>query len=296
MHTAIDKFLNLRREINRAQGHEKPYKPLVLLVAIDMLEAGAARPYCIPWNKEVCERFSHLFNIVKLAGDNDNVTDPFPRLHTDAIWKVTEKATGYHHKGRLTKKQFDLVEAIPEPDVAELFANSTLRREVRNILVSRYFPTFANKLHYQETDIPELCVAEDSEVYQLRDISFRKEITNLYDNQCAVCGLRIILPQTERSVSFVDAAHIKPFAEEPNDHPSNGMALCKNHHWAMDRHVIAPGVDLKWHVSPVLDRRRSKGEAELSELEGKDILLPKESTYHPANPALQWRMNHLLGA
>ena len=116
--------------------------------------------------------------------------------------------------------------------------------------------------------MPELCVAEDSEVYQLRVKSFRKEITNLYDNQCAACGLRIILPQTERSVSFVDAAHIKPFAEEPNDHPSNGMALCKNHHWPMDRHVTATGVD----------RIRSNCEAELSALEGKDILLPKETT------------------
>jgi len=31
------------------------------------------------------------------------------------------------------------------------------------------------------------------------------------------------------------ATHLIPFSESRNDHPTNGLALCKNHHWAMDR-------------------------------------------------------------
>ncbi len=33
------------------------------------------------------------------------------------------------------------------------------------------------------------------------------------------------------------------------------MALCKNHHWVMDKRLIAPGPDMQWHVSKRLDDR-----------------------------------------
>jgi len=50
------------------------------------------------------------------------------------------------------------------------------------------------------------------------------------------------------------AAHLIPFNLSRNDKPTNGMALCPNHHWAMDRHLIAPVPDRKkragvWRVN-----------------------------------------------
>ena len=59
-----------------------------------------------------------------------------------------------------------------------------------------------------------------------------------------------------RSTCSVEAAHIHPFSEAGGDDPRNGLALTPDMHWAMDKHLIAPGEDLKWHVSPVLDRKR----------------------------------------
>jgi putative restriction endonuclease len=66
------------------------------------------------------------------------------------------------------------------------------------------------------------------------------------------------------------------------DHPTNGFALHKIHHWAMDRDIIAPGPDLHWYVSKRLDPRRRNGEKEFHELAGKSILLPKDPAFHPA--------------
>ena len=80
---------------------------------------------------------------------------------------------------------------------------------------------------------------------------------------------------------------------ERNDHPTNGLALCKNHHWAMDRDIIAPGPDLHWHVSKHLDPRRSNGEKELHELAGKSLLLPKDPAFHPQEEGLVWRRERL---
>ena len=94
-------------------------------------------------------------------------------------------------------------------------------------------------------------------------------------------------------MSFIDAAHLIPFSESRNDHPTNGLALCKNHHWAMDRNLIAPCPDRHWRVSRVLDARRSTGERELLDLAGKPLLLPQDEAFYPAEEFLKWRCERL---
>ncbi len=56
------------------------------------------------------------------------------------------------------------------------------------------------------------------------------------------------------------AAHLIPFSASRNDHPTNGLALCKNHHGTMERNLIAPCPDHHWLVAKILDPRRSNGE------------------------------------
>ncbi len=91
---------------------------------------------------------------------------------------------------------------------------------------------------------------------------------------------------------MVEAAHIHPFSEAGDDDPRNGLALTPDMHWAMDRHLIAPGPDLKWHVSRVLDRR-IPDLARLTGLEGQGLFLPREVRFAPKREALQWRLEQL---
>ncbi|MBD2156149.1 HNH endonuclease [Leptolyngbya sp. FACHB-16] len=46
------------------------------------------------------------------------------------------------------------------------------------------------------------------------------------------CRLKII---SSDSQNIVDGGHIKPFSQFRDDRFQNGLALCKNHHWACDR-------------------------------------------------------------
>lgn len=292
-HPGIEKFTNLKRE--KRDGRERPYKPLVLLAAIDLIEEQACPADKIPWGPEICDRFNHYFEIVSRPEDSNNITDPFPRLHTDGIWNAIEESSGHHHRGRITKSLFGKLHAIPEPDVAELFSSPHLRQELRNILISRYFSDFHKELQYCELNDDTGSVqerAEHEEIKVARKASFRREIAELYDEKCAACGLRIKLPN--RTVSFIDAAHLIPFSHEHNDHPSNGMALCKHHHWVMDQKFISPGPDLKWHVSHLFDEGRSAAESDLIDLRGTDIILPNDKAFYPSERALKWRYDQLL--
>jgi putative restriction endonuclease len=61
----------------------------------------------------------------------------------------------------------------------------------------------------------------------------------------------------------------------------------------MDRDILAPGPDLHWHLSNLIDPRRSNGERELADLAGKSLLLPKDQAFHPDAEGLIWRCNRL---
>ena len=98
----------------------------------------------------------------------------------------------------------------------------------------------------------------------------------------------------EHELSFVDAAHIVPFSETRNDHPTNGLALCKNHHWALDQRLIAPDSTRVWRVSRYVEARRSRGEEELIRLAGQPLLAPVEPAFAPDQHGLQWRFERLL--
>lgn len=66
---------------------------------------------------------------------------------------------------------------------------------------------------------------------------FKREVREAYDWTCAVCGNRF--PPTDMSRKpGVDAAHILPWADFDLDHVSNGICLCKQHHWAFDEGLL----------------------------------------------------------
>jgi putative restriction endonuclease len=60
----------------------------------------------------------------------------------------------------------------------------------------------------------------------------------------------------------------------------------------LDRHLIAPGPDLRWAVSKMLDPRL-RDNAALLDLEGKEILLPPNAKFRPREDALAYRLEHL---
>jgi len=136
-------------------------------------------------------------------------------------------------------------------------------------------------IHASRTFLP-VCVCED-------DLTGAR--TN-DDYRCAACGLRVFL---DDGTILVDAAHIIPFSVSKDNDPRNGMALCRNHHWAMDKNLVVP-VPAKprpiWRVSSDLDRR-IEGQTDLLSLEGTVVLQPRDPRYHPREDSLKWRMEHL---
>jgi putative restriction endonuclease len=113
---------------------------------------------------------------------------------------------------------------------------------------------------------------------RLHQRGFRERVLRAYQVQCAICRLR--------HQEFLDAAHILADTH-PNGEPtvSNGIALCKIHHTAYDRHIlgIRPDlvIELRTDILEEIDGPMLK--YGLQEFHGKRLSIPRKIELQP-NP------------
>jgi putative restriction endonuclease len=127
---------------------------------------------------------------------------------------------------------------------------------------------------------------KDEDQIFVRNAAFRRNVVKLYDQRCAFCKVRVV---SWDGVNVVDGAHIQPFAEFHNDLFVNGLALCKNHHWAFDHGWF--GVDDDYRI--VIPWERFKEEAAVESrgmmgFKGERIELPREERFMPSLEGLRW--------
>lgn len=305
MNSYVDQLTAMR--MNSQNGHISPHKPAMMLAVIDLIASGDTDGNRIEYGPELLEHFKRYFDVVKTPVDSCTPLNPFWHLKSSPFWHHTVKAGKeevYKHMGRPRGPNVmaEIIDGVCLDD--ELFAllqNQPTRQEIREALINRYF----SEHHKELTQLAEQeegvglytqilrgqrdqteCVKEENET--VRDIAFARVVKRAYHYQCAACGLRIYFDD----VSLVDAAHIIPFSVSHDDDPRNGMALCKNHHWAMDHQLIAPCSNYKWKTHPDLDERYDS-HRHLIGLDGKKLILPEEKCFVPKEESLRWREEKL---
>lgn len=69
-----------------------------------------------------------------------------------------------------------------------------------------------------------------------RDSAFARVIQSAYDKTCAVTGLKLV---NGGGRCEIEAAHIRPVADDGPDSPRNGIALSRTIHWLFDRGILS---------------------------------------------------------
>lgn len=300
----LDRLYNLRRD--KRGLHERPHKPVLLLSLIDLLDRRLVRDNLFPLSEELIATFKRYFTVVKKHDDQPTIQNPFLHLCGDKFWHLLPGPgmVNIYREGA----------AIRAPSVAEirrrtlggrfddslwrLLSDPLARHQLREALIARYFPEKRDQLAAVAATpalVPEPEVLKE-EMPPGRDGAFRRTILEVYDYRCAACGVRVLLDQI---VSLVEAAHLIPFNVSRNDKPTNGIALCPNHHWAMDRHLIAPVPHSKklagvWRVNESRLDDRIEGQRDLVAIAGKSVIPPGEEKFYPALESLRWREEHLI--
>lgn len=302
-----------RLVVNKANGRLSPHKLCMLLAVLDLARAGALPENKIYFAPPLLERYARMFRAVQAPQDHPNAYFPFFHLSgrlkggTVSFWHLQplagrEAVVDALQTARSTRDITEniefayldrpLYELLRDPDcidlLAEVIATHWLDRGFQDLLTiaaaSRATSTYERAIR-----TGSLSVTEAPPAPYIRDPAFRRVVTEVYDYRCAATGVRIVLPSGE---AMVEAAHLHPFSAAGDDDPRNGIALNPDMHWAMDKLLIAPGPDLKWHVSPILDDRIPDYRV-LAGLEGRPVILPRQPRYAPKAESLEWRLLQL---
>jgi putative restriction endonuclease len=269
---------------------------------MDLLDRGLVSNNEIPLSADLIKSFRCYFEVVRQHDDKPSIENPFYRLSGDGFWELTTRpgAQPLYQKGQTSgTPSIKVLRETPgrfDQGLWALLKDPHSRYQLREALIGRYFPENRDRLAaLAVTPRPNAEPDALKEEFQAqRNAAFRHTVLALYDYTCAACGIRVRLND---GFSLVEAAHIIPWEETYNDKPNNGLALCPNHHRAMDRRLIAPcphpshraGV---WRISDRLEPRIA-GQSDLASIGGKPVIPPGEEIFFPARESLQWREEHL---
>lgn len=107
---------------------------------------------------------------------------------------------------------------------------------------------------------------------------FRQSLLEAYNYRCAITDCD--------AQEALEAAHIIPYCETENNHPSNGLLLRADLHTLFDLDLITINPEaMQVHLAPSLRQ------TDYGRLHGKLLQLPKNKAYFPRKDALKWRCN-----
>jgi putative restriction endonuclease len=117
----------------------------------------------------------------------------------------------------------------------------------------------------------------------VRNPKFRRLVLEAYKGSCCVCG---------RQLGLIEAAHIIPHGHaDSNDHISNGLALCVEHHRLYDSAVLIPTSQRKLFLNPKgVEHLRNIGQ--IVGIEAVEVLaaslyrIPEDALDQPSNDFL----------
>lgn len=294
-----------------------PHKACLLLAVMELAERRHLLENKIFYEAPLIESFKRFRKVAKTGFPADLETAFYPMLHleTSGFWHLQHKPgrkselDRFRHRKSLPERSHRFVRenvayAKLDDDLYELLLDDNSRAELRKVLTDAWMKNDQNDINHAVQRMKEeaeyehrlikatlegaLCAKKGIPKKAVRKPVFRRLVLEAYGHRCAATGWRFLMPD---GTSLIEAAHLRPFSESHDDRTVNGIALAPNIHRAMDRHLIAPGPDFKWHVSKTLDRTIS-GHLPLLDLKGKEIK-EVEKIYQPDKHALEWRLNQL---
>lgn len=298
----VNCFTHLKRD---AKNGGAPHKPILLLSIIRLFEKGIFNNNQIHILPELVASFKSNWSQLVVTNHFPIFAMPFYHMSSEPFWKLIanvgcekwiESKSSMRSLGNLTTAvQFALI----DNELVELLVQAESRDVLKISILDRYFPeTKSIYGNNGNDDLPNISILnESSEEYKRKIIElknqvdenafleevfirgglFKREIPKIYNNTCAITGLRI---DAITNVSMVDACHIVPFSEGYDDTLTNGIALCPNLHRAFDRGLIS----ISDNYEVILNENfvESNSVYNLSQFVGKQILLPNQLEYYPA--------------
>ena len=302
-----------RLRVNRSKGMA-PHKPILLLSVIALIGQEKIKQNQIFLSPELIASFLKFWSQLGTESYRPDIALPFFHMKSEGFWHLKAKP-GFEAipssriRLRTIAALHDAIQyAFLDAELFNLLQTPAARTALANVLAMKWFP-------HGKTDIERMLEINSLQALQdqlqreggvvygpedlkeeaefvVRNTAFRRIVISVYEHRCAFCGLQIIDPFGQ---GVVDGAHIMPFSKFRDDRISNGLSLCKNHHWAFDRGWFSIDEGYKILVSKSL-REESPNARPTSSFDRERILLPAKEIHVPRPDALRWHRENVFNS
>lgn len=224
-------------------------------------------------------RKSDMYLAVIEPGTYLDFGDPVPFRDTE---NIVERGL-LNDEGRISGRAQAAVRTLSNEDFARIIE---LGLDAEDDILPRV-GDLAAATGFQDAQTPFQHMPARERVNQLtsravRDRNFRKNVLRAYGERCAITGLRLI---NGGGRAEVEAAHIRPVAQDGPDIVSNGIALSGTVHWMFDRGLVGLSEDLTVMVS----RQSNDVEAVKSMINTSGrLLVPDRPANKPRSEFVEW--------
>jgi putative restriction endonuclease len=312
-----ESFLYALTHLNRAPTKfgKAPHKPVLVLTLLELMETGYVTENRFHPDTELVGVFQENWRMLVDTANQPDFTQPFYYLQSEKVsgrgyWDlVAMPGCQINAHIKSINKLISVVNYGSFSD--ELYAyltDAANRAYVKQLLIETYFPQKAGPFVQQKErgegyfhdleayilNAPEgrkkiIRIETEEEVF-VRSGLFKRLVPQVYGQTCAISGMQL---GSTFGHTFVDACHIVPFSVSHDDRVTNGLALCPNIHRAFDRGLIGVGDDYSVLLSPHI-RERSQHSYNLTNFEGRKILLPENRSAWPDLDLLRWHKHEVF--
>lgn len=151
--------------------------------------------------------------------------------------------------------------------------------------VSRLTTSNECEVEIDDSVTNRVSASEDTMASLFNSVSFRDFVMVGYDNLCAITGTVI----RYESYMNLEAAHIRPKSHGGLFLPNNGIALCRDLHWAFDKgfFTLTDNLEVLVHPKTTSDYLKS--------FDGKQIRLPQNPFFIPNLNNVKYHRDYVYG-
>ena len=262
---------NLVRNLHtwKRGGQRAVHKPLLTLMILAAQDRGDGNRFRFRDLEDLLRRL-----LVQFGPHRKSYHPEFPfwHLQSDRFWRIEGAESMGLRKGGSSPSKGTLLasDACARVDAAmwdALARDPGLRDELVTTILFDFWPESQHLAIRNALGLRDR--SEELVTRAKRNPQFRDDVLRAYGYRCCVCGYD---GRISGALFGLEAAHVRWHAYAGADHVSNGLALCAQHHIALDSGVITVDDDLCLLVSADLT-----GGPQLDGLfyrhEGKTLLL-----------------------
>ena len=265
-----------RIKVNKSGSVISLHKPLLLLLTISDVIHGKNNEFKF---KEIEEHLKLLLSKYGLKNTRSLKPEyPFVYLGSSpSLWKCSIDKSMLRNPNTVSRSEALESVAKFEDNFFSYLQNSQQAKSIVWQLLNEFWPEAYHEDLSRDLGLDGLLQETITQEIQKqrRGRLFVEEVLDSYERQCAICGQSIRLGD---ALIGIDACHVKPIQHFGDDLVTNGIALCKIHHWALDRGAISISEDLVLIISPKLNGSRIN--EYFHEFAHKPIFVPRNSSFH----------------